>query len=87
MFTGTITVMDGMVGVSLRRIAVAVTFSVLVGLCAGRRSSGRSGDVDDERLPGWKGETYHSNLCWGKRSQCYGVNAVTARKANQYVLN
>jgi len=40
--------------------------------------------VEEERLIGWKGESYHSKLCWGKRTQCYGVNAQTARKTNHF---
>ena len=37
---------------------------------------------EEERLIGWRGETHHTNVCWGKRNQCYGVNVNTGRKAN-----
>jgi len=41
-------------------------------------------ELVEERLIGWRGETHHTNLCWGKRTQCYGVNVNTGRKANGY---
>jgi len=68
-------------GSRIRGEAIFVLFIISwvnLGVVASKR------DGEDERLIGWKGETYHSHLCWGKRSQCYGVNALTARKANRY---
>ncbi|KAK3235082.1 hypothetical protein CYMTET_54697 [Cymbomonas tetramitiformis] len=42
------------------------------------------GFQDDERLIGWKGETYHSKVCWGGVTQCYGVEPSSAKRVNKY---
>jgi len=61
-----------------RRMLYTVLCSLLLG------EGVLAAELVEERLIGWRGETHHTNLCWGKRTQCYGVNVNTGRKANGY---